>query len=406
MDDVIFIYGLYSTEDCNKIRYVGKTKFNLNKRLREHIKGALSYKRESHKDNWIRKTYQDGFEVGIKVIEMCNSSNWKEREQYWIKNLKFLTNISKGGDGGHGLTNILDYTSAKQYIKDNFKHIDSSIKYYKLTKDESFPRNILPIHPQIAYKIRGEWKGWGDFLQTNRISDKIISKGYYKFDEAKFKLKRFKLKNREEYILMFKDSTLFPTKPDRFYKDRGWNGWNDYIGNVPPSMEVFKRYIKMYFPFVNTKYQFEKHHPYMNYKIPLNVLKTYNINTFKDIFGYDKFLSYDEAVDFLKDKKFKSLEEYRKFLMENKIHFLPKKPNEFYKGDFKSLSDYFSNRATDVKNVDLNTFIRYMRIFHRNVKNSSEYKLMFNGEISKRIPKRPDSKYKLLWKELIDMWMC
>lgn len=36
----MFIYALYSTEN-EIIRYVGKTKFVLSKRLREHINGAL-----------------------------------------------------------------------------------------------------------------------------------------------------------------------------------------------------------------------------------------------------------------------------------------------------------------------------------------------------------------------------
>ena len=49
----MFIYGLYSTED-DVIKYVGKTKYMLSKRLREHINGVLKRNYKTHKDNWIR----------------------------------------------------------------------------------------------------------------------------------------------------------------------------------------------------------------------------------------------------------------------------------------------------------------------------------------------------------------
>lgn len=121
------IYGLVSTENNNKIRYVGKTKFNIEKRLKEHINGALKYNKKTYKDNWIRKVYKDGFEVKIKLIEECNSDEWKEKECFWIKELTELTNITCGGDSGHGLIEIIDYELAKRYLSLFFPHINSSI---------------------------------------------------------------------------------------------------------------------------------------------------------------------------------------------------------------------------------------------------------------------------------------
>lgn len=53
----MFIYALYSTEN-EIIRYVGKTKFVLSKRFREHINGALFRNGKTHKDNWIRNVYK------------------------------------------------------------------------------------------------------------------------------------------------------------------------------------------------------------------------------------------------------------------------------------------------------------------------------------------------------------
>ena len=92
----MFIYGLYSTED-GVIKYVGKTKYMLSKRLREHINGALLRGCKTYKDNWIRNVYSNGFKVDIRLIEECGDSIWDEREKYWIKEYSGLTNLTDGG---------------------------------------------------------------------------------------------------------------------------------------------------------------------------------------------------------------------------------------------------------------------------------------------------------------------
>lgn len=80
----MFIYGLYSTDD-GVIKYIGKTKYMLSKRLREHINGALKRNCKTHKDNWIRNVYSNGYKIDIELIEKCDDSIWEEREKYWIK---------------------------------------------------------------------------------------------------------------------------------------------------------------------------------------------------------------------------------------------------------------------------------------------------------------------------------
>ena len=112
----MFIYGLYSTEDEDIIKYVGKTKCSLSKRLSEHLNGALKRKCKTHKDNWIRKTYKNGYEIKIKLIEECSDNIWEEREKYWIKEIPNVTNIAEGGEGGHGLLYNVTYVEMKKYI--------------------------------------------------------------------------------------------------------------------------------------------------------------------------------------------------------------------------------------------------------------------------------------------------
>ena len=45
-----------------------------------------------------------------------------------------------------------------------------------------------------------------------------------------------------------------------------------------------------------------------------------------------------------------------------------------------------------------------MKIYHKDIQNSKQYKQMFvNQNISKNLPKRPDIKYKMKWKDLFKL---
>lgn len=100
----ILIYKLIDPRS-NEIRYVGKTKKTLRKRLYEHLtKRNLIPK--THKNNWVKQLLNEGFKPIIEIVEVVNELNWKEREMYHIKKLKTdgikLTNTTDGGDGALG----------------------------------------------------------------------------------------------------------------------------------------------------------------------------------------------------------------------------------------------------------------------------------------------------------------
>ena len=106
----IKIYTLSSTRDINNIRYVGKTKQKLSRRLSQHILDAKKYKKKgiytNHNYNWINKEIQDGYNIVILELdseEFSPNEDWKWFEQYWICQMKIwgfnLTNLTSGGDG-------------------------------------------------------------------------------------------------------------------------------------------------------------------------------------------------------------------------------------------------------------------------------------------------------------------
>jgi group I intron endonuclease len=93
----IKIYGLVDHRN-NEIRYVGKTKRQLNKRLYEHIYNKRTIR--TYKSNWITALRKENLNPLIIELEICNENNWIEREQYWINKIDNLTNLTKGGEDG------------------------------------------------------------------------------------------------------------------------------------------------------------------------------------------------------------------------------------------------------------------------------------------------------------------
>jgi hypothetical protein len=93
----IKIYGLVDPRD-NNIRYIGKTKRQLNKRLYEHISNKRTIR--TYKSNWITALKKENLKPLIIELEVCNENNWVEKEQYWINKTNNLTNLTKGGEDG------------------------------------------------------------------------------------------------------------------------------------------------------------------------------------------------------------------------------------------------------------------------------------------------------------------
>ena len=78
----------------NTVKYIGKTKQPLNKRLKAH----LIERGNSRKCIWIR-SLKNRIPM-IKLLEVSNNLEWKEKENFWIeKHKKTILNQVKGGGG-------------------------------------------------------------------------------------------------------------------------------------------------------------------------------------------------------------------------------------------------------------------------------------------------------------------
>ncbi len=121
----------------------------------------------------------------------------------------------------------ISFEDSKKYAKNlNFK---SRKDWLEFTKAGLNPKNI-PSKPERVYKSDG-WKGMGDFLGNNNLSNK--DKKYRTFSEVKEFVKQNGIKSAKEWRTFIKQHILpidIPNAVNRVYKDKGWKGWADFFG--------------------------------------------------------------------------------------------------------------------------------------------------------------------------------
>jgi hypothetical protein len=223
-----FIYGLRLIGD-DTIRYVGKSD-NPKKRLWSHIYNTKLFQEQgrqlNHKDYWLIK---NNFNVEYVVLEECDFNVWQERETYYIETLSGLTNTAKGGIGGGTIKYTKSYDEVKDWVQSNLG-LKSINQWRKYIKNNDLP-DFTPRDPRQAYKNRG-WISWGDFLGTNRVSDNYVERSSYQ--EAKSLLEPLNIRSATEYRKLHDEGKLpntLPKKANRYYGNRGWVSWGDYLSN-------------------------------------------------------------------------------------------------------------------------------------------------------------------------------
>lgn len=231
-----FIYGLFSDSD-KVIRYVGKSD-NPEYRLKRHIYQRNDSK--THKNNWINKLLKNNEKLSYKILEVVDYDKWSEKEKIWISKFDNLVNTSEGGLGGASIKYNITYLECKKWIIDNLVYIDSKTKWY--TNVSNLPV-FIPKNPREVFLKRG-WISWGDFLSTNRIQDnKKIA--YISYEDAKKYIVDNSLTQLTSKDWRKIEIPIFiPRRPERYYKNRGWIDWSDFLSNdkIQNQKKVFLDY--------------------------------------------------------------------------------------------------------------------------------------------------------------------
>tara|TARA_B100000787_G_scaffold167343_1_gene153937 strand:- start:57 stop:2771 length:2715 start_codon:yes stop_codon:yes gene_type:complete len=117
------------------------------------------------------------------------------------------------------------FEEARDYVRKlNLKSIKEWQEY---NRSGAIP-NDIPLRPQRIYKDKG-WKSSRDWIGVNYVSNRGLK--YKSFEEARDFIRNLNLKSVEEYKQYCKTSNRpydIPQRPERVYKNRGWQGWTNF----------------------------------------------------------------------------------------------------------------------------------------------------------------------------------
>jgi hypothetical protein len=350
---ITYIYGLYEVGKEDIIRYIGKSD-NPKKRLKDHRNDK---RKTSHKSCWVLSVVDRGSQIGIKPIQVVSSDNWKEREMFWISEMRKSFDLVNNTDGGDGSKEsiFLSYDESINWIKNSGLSIKSIKQYKEWSKTSNFP-NFLPKAPD---RVFSEWTTWGDYLGTGIISTLDRRKYYLSYDESKKYLKdNFNLNNSSE----FKKSEIpvfIPKKPYRIYTE--WCGWEDFLGYKSNIRKKDHKYLS----YEEAKKWIRENLPNLTSKKYSNLCKSNKIPTFlhkKPYIKYKNFswwdylsnnsrrdksayMNYNDARKIVHSLKLKSNAEWRKWC-KNKDHHhskIPNSPSTVYKEEWSNWYHWLGN---------------------------------------------------------------
>jgi|DEB0MinimDraft_10_1074344.scaffolds.fasta_scaffold104364_2 hypothetical protein len=146
------MFTIYCIEDCNSLKYVGRT----NQKLKYRLTGHKNDKKLNH---YCSSSKLDLDNCEIYSLEKCNESNKKQREQYWINKIECVNK--------HKL---------------NYNHNEFNKKYYQENKEKvkeykkQWYQNNKEKHNK---KSKLNWNKHKD--ETNLFRRKHVVNGCYEF---------------------------------------------------------------------------------------------------------------------------------------------------------------------------------------------------------------------------------
>ena len=122
---------------------------------------------------------------------------------------------------------FLPFKTARKYV--HSLKLLSAKEWYEYCNMGKKPDNI-PKKPDHTYKNKG-WTTWGDFLGTGTVA--TSKKVFLSYKKARFFVHKLKFRSRSEwtkYCKSGKKPENIPADVDRYYKNKGWIRWNDWLG--------------------------------------------------------------------------------------------------------------------------------------------------------------------------------
>jgi len=239
---------------------------------------------------------------------------------------------------------FLDFESARNYVRS--LHLKGQKEYSEWSRAGKKPADI-PSNPQKKYADKG-WIDWGDWLGTGFVSSKTKSSKWRDFIEARDFARSLNLTRAKDYIAWSQTSERpvdVPSNPNVAYKDSGWLGWPDWLGSTNVSTHVlserfrsfedakeFVRELKLRSSLEYRDWGKSSEKPDDIPSDPPNVYKNKGWISWSDWLG-PKFLSFEEAREYVRDLNLKSGEEYNHWARTpQRPSDIPTNPDYVYRG--------------------------------------------------------------------------
>ena len=160
------IYALSDPRNRCEIRYIGKTRGSLNKRLCQHLADANRRKRQSKQLSWVNSLLAQNIRPLIWPLEICPTHQWAEREAHWIwffKPLGKLTNLTVGGNGCHEMPP----TTMSTRVKQRLSHLN-----------KSWPLTHARLNPNFKYNLsESQKRSLALGVEATRIPIRCVTNG-------------------------------------------------------------------------------------------------------------------------------------------------------------------------------------------------------------------------------------
>jgi superfamily II DNA or RNA helicase len=160
---------------------------------------------------------------GKKPVDIPSNPQLIYNNKGWISYGDWLGN----GNIGATVIEFREFTLARELARSlNLKN-RTEWRFYIQSGKKPFD---IPNAPDQAYKNKG-WKGYGDWLGTGVLA--TFKREYKNYSDCR----RFAIKNRiisitewKYFVRSNKKINDIPTAPDIVYKNKGWNGWPEFLG--------------------------------------------------------------------------------------------------------------------------------------------------------------------------------
>ena len=309
--------------------------------------------------------------------------------------------------------NWMPFEEAREFVRG--LGLKNSFEWRLYRKSSKKPEN-LPTNPEFVYKECG-WISLGNWIGSNTIANQV--KVYLSFEEAKKFVVSLNLNNQKEwfeYCVSGKKPENIPRNAYQTYKNKGWNGWGDWLGTG--SIANFNKKYKDF----DTAREFVQKLNLLTVKewlrysksglkpidVPSSPEKTYKNNgwiSFGDWLGTGRvseknrvFLDFNEARNFARKLNLSKKEFWNNYCKSVSFpSFIPKKPSQTYKNDgWIGWGDWL---GTD----SIATFNRVYRSFNEareyvrqlKLKNQLEWiEFKNSGKLPLDIPSAPNTVYK------------